>query len=169
MRAIVFFASLLAITACTAADQRRLVQIDGQTVNYGPVPAASASVPDGLTPLLFTFSQTERRRRNGVTDAEFAQEAARRGISVETLSISMADDPYIGPDGQMRVCTIRAIQRGLCRGPKPLSVAERVRIAERVLEGDPNCTWAGFDPAYNRQMSRSAGAAQYTLWLAAAC
>ncbi len=165
---ILLLAALL-IVGCGSSGKRNTVETGGQTINYGPVAGSSSLAPDGFTPLLFTFSQSERLRLNGATEADFQREADLRGISVQTAKLVFGNDPYFGPDGRMRSCIILAIEKGLCKGPRTLPISERVRLVQQIVNQDPNCSWRGFDPVFNRQMSIGAGAPSYTLWIAAAC
>jgi len=165
---ILLLAALLMI-GCGRSGERTTLEISGQKINYGQVSGSKSFAPNGLTPVLFTFSQTESIRVNGATEADFQKEAGLRGVSVEMVRSILGNDPYIGPDGRMRSCIILAIEKGLCKGPRALPISERVTLAKRALAQDADCSWRGFDPAFNRQMSSRAGASGYTLWIAAAC
>lgn len=86
------------ITSCSVSGNRRIVEMDGYKINYGPTRVKS-SAPAGRTPLLFTFTPGETHRLNGVTDAQFQKEAENSGLTVQTVKILYGEAPYIGKEG----------------------------------------------------------------------
>lgn len=166
---LIFLLTAIVLVGCGSSGKRQIVEINGQTINYGRVSDSRNLAPKGLTPLLFTFSESETRRLNGATEADFEREAKLRGMSVESVKRMLGNDPFFGADGRMRLCTIGAIQERLCKGSRALPLSERVKLAKQIVDRDPKCSWRGFDPLFNRRMSFSAGAEKYTLWIAAAC
>ncbi len=70
---------------------------------------------------------------------------------------------YKGPDGELRMCIIAAIQKGFCATSFRLSVVERAKLAERALAADSRCRWLGFDPTYHSMVARTLGAEDFTL------
>ena len=165
---LILFLSALILAGCGSSSERNIVELGGYKINYGPV-RSGPSAPDGLTPVLFMFGPSEKVRFNGATEADFQREADLRGMKVEHMKVALGNDPYRGPDGRLRSCIVFAIEKGLCKGPKPLPINTRVRFAKQIMDRDPNCSWKGFDPVFNRQMSFRAGASNSTLWIAAAC
>lgn len=145
-------------------------QIDGYSVSWGAISALKDRVPQGLTPLMFRYSSLGGAPSNGVTQQDWEREAQKWGMGVSDLkSTVFGGSAYKGPDGALRVCTISAIQRGLCGKKLGLSVARRVAYAERIITQSGQCRWVGFDPSYNARTARSLGAEDFSLHVAADC
>ena len=139
-------------------------------VKWGAFPQMQARVSKGLTPLFFSFSAMDPVDSNGVTQADWERRAARTGMSVSDLkAVVFGGSAYKGPDGELRVCTISAIQRGLCGKKLGLSVEQRAEIAKSIIDQSSVCRWVGFDPGYNRLTSYQLGAEEFTLHVAADC
>ena len=138
-------------------------------VSYDPVPALQGLTRPGLTPLLFRFTDTGPRSTNGVTDADWARAAQKAGMAVSDLRSSVyGGSAYKTATGDLAVCTMLAISRGLCAGPEILPVARRVALAEQALSGSA-CRWVGFDPAFNADQSRRMGADDFILVVQVDC
>ena len=140
------------------------------SVKWGAFRQMQSRVPKGLTPLFFSFNATGATDANGVTQADWERRAARSGMSVSDLkTVVFGGSAYKGPDGELRVCTISAIQRGLCGKKLGLSVEQRAEIAKSIINQSSVCRWVGFDPGYNRLTSYQLGAEDFTLHVAVDC
>ena len=138
------------------------------TVSFDPVPALQGQTRPGLTPLLFRFTDTGPRSTNGVTEADWALRAQRAGMAVSDLKSLYGGSAYKTASGDIAVCTMLAISKGLCAGPEIMPVARRAALAEQVLAGS-TCRWVGFDPAFNAVQSRMLGADDFILVVQAEC
>ena len=145
-------------------------QIGDFRVKWRTVDTYEDRVTEGLTPLVFIFSSNVPQPDNGVTEDDWIKEAARLGMSVEmTKSTIHGGSAYKGPDGNLRTCTISAIQRGLCGRKLGLSIDQRTSMAKTLLDSSDKCQWVGFDARYNALASVQAGAEQFTLHVPAKC
>ncbi len=168
-------ASALFLTSCgtTSGSSPKLggdAKIDNYSVRWSAVPALRNRVPQGQTPLIFQFSSLGPSSGNGVTEQDWEREAKKRGMSVgDVKSVLFGGSAYKGPDGELRVCTISAIQRGLCGQSLGLSIAERAAYAQRILAQNSKCRWTGFDPNYHALTAFNLGAEDFTLHVAAEC
>lgn len=124
---------------------------------------------DGLTPLMFMFAWASPADGSGVSEADWQREAALQGVDVYTVRTIMGPEVYNGKNGRLAICTIGAIDEGLCGHQLNLSVAQRAVMAQQALAAAPTCRWVGFDPAYNALVSNAAGAASHTLHVRADC
>lgn len=145
-------------------------QVDKFSVTWGAIPVFKDRVPKGTTPLIFTFTSLSPASNNGVTEQDWLRESEKTGMSVSDLkSVVYGGSAYKGPNGDLRVCTIHAIQQGFCGEKLGLSVAKRAEYARRALKQNSRCQWIGFDPSYNALASHMAGAETFTLHVAAKC
>ncbi|MCT4553540.1 MAG: hypothetical protein N4A53_02535 [Pelagimonas sp.] len=167
--------SLLAVSllwGCGVGDTRTVVNVGGEEVQYRPISVDQGTSSDGLTTLLFTFGAIDPTANyNGVTDADYEREAKRLGFTVQFLKhYHYGGNPYLGPKGDLRTCTILAQRKGLCRGPnKVKSLNDRIALAKQALEQDDKCRWTGFNPSFHHVMAYRAGAEEHTLWVKADC
>ena len=164
------------VAGCETSASRILSALGGETrygkydVKWDAIPALQNRVPDGLTPLIFIFSSTDPADSNGVTQADWERRAAQSGMTVSDLkNVVFGGEVYKGPDGELRVCTIAAIQKGLCGKKLGLSVGQRAKMAETILGQSTACRWVRFDPAYHRAAATNLGAQDFTLHVAADC
>ncbi|MBM1310567.1 hypothetical protein JQT66_10345 [Sulfitobacter mediterraneus] len=167
--------SALFLTNCgaTSGSSSKLggdAKVDNYSVRWSAVPALQNRVQQGQTPLVFQFSSLGPSSSNGVTEQDWEREAKKRGMGVSDVkSVLFGGSAYKGPDGELRVCTISAIQRGLCGKKLGLSIAKRAEYAQRILAQNGKCRWTGFDPNYHARTAFSLGAEDFTLHVAAEC
>ena len=124
---------------------------------------------DGLTPLMFMFAWASPAGGSRVTQADWQREATLQGVDVYTLRTIMGPEVYNTANGRLAICTIGAIDQGLCGHQLNLSVAQRAAMAQQALGAAQTCRWVGFDPAYNARVSNAAGAASHMLHVRADC
>lgn len=164
--------AMLVLAGCgssTSTTQRETAQFGPYLVRFIPIPALKERVPDGLTPLMFTFSWADPNTNTGITEADWEREAARAGLTVELLKRVHGEDFYKGPDGSLRKCTYFAKSKGLCGKPLGLSISQRSDLAKKLLARSTACNWVGFDQAYHTRAAYNLGAQDDTLHVAAAC
>lgn len=166
--------SLVALTGCETSSGSSTkysgeAQIGSFDVKWDRLPFAADRVPSGQTPLLFRFSALNPSAGNGVTEADWEQEAKRRGIAVHHLKAAIGSDAFKGANGNLQTCTILTIQRGLCGKKLGLSLSKRIQMAKTALAAQGKCKWTGFDPAYHGPLAYILGAEDYTLHIAAVC
>ncbi|MFY0596747.1 MAG: hypothetical protein JXQ85_09975 [Cognatishimia sp.] len=175
MKAILASLSALMLMACmssTGGDASKLkggATIDGFNVGWGAIPYLASSAPQGHTPLIFTFTSLTSSYGKGVTEADWERRAKKTGMAVSDLKNLMGESAYKGPDGELRVCTIHAIQRGLCGKKLGLSVQKRADLARRALALSDRCQWVDFNAAYHTQAAYRLGAVDETLHVTAVC
>ena len=124
---------------------------------------------DGLTPLMFMFAWASPAAGSGVTEADWQNEATRQGVDVFTLRTIMGPEVYKSGAGRLAICTIGAIDAGLCGRQLNLSVAQRAAMAQQALGASQSCRWVGFDPAYHAMVANAAGTASHMLHVRADC
>lgn len=170
-------ALLLLVAGCVAATSPGVTRSAGGTgrignyeVRWRSVPSLASQVPAGLTPLMFIYRSLQPAPANGVTERDWERAAAQHGMSVSDVKHAVfGGQAYKGPDGQLRVCTVYAIQKGLCGRRPGLSVSQRAAMAQRLLAAGGNCRWVGLDPRFNARIAGLNGAETFTLYLAADC
>ncbi len=163
------------LTACVSSTGNDVSRAGGEAtlggfnVRWSPIPALKSRVPTGHTPLIFTFTNLKPTYSKGVTEADWERRAQKTGMAVSDLKNFMGESAYKGPDGELRVCTYFAIQKGLCGKKLGLSVQKRAAMAQSVLAQSDRCQWIGFDPNYHRLNAHQLGAENATLHVAASC
>jgi hypothetical protein len=175
---IVSFACILALAACGGGAGRETdatprvggkIVIGDQHVNWGDVTERNSAAQDGLRHLISATTSTSTKHFNNLTYEEYVREAARRKESVMVLKQMLGEHADKAQDGTLRSCTYRAAELGRCTGWQFLRLEQRVALAREVLEKDGRCRWVGFDPAFNAEKSRMAGAGQATVHVHADC
>ncbi|UZD89753.1 hypothetical protein [Cognatishimia activa] len=175
MKAIILSVSALVLAACVSSPSgsvsklRGTANVEGYNVSWGALQKSIAKVPNGKTPLIFTFKSLTPTYSKGVTEADWERRAAQTGMAVSDVKTFLGESAYKGPDGELRVCTIHAIQRGLCGKKLGLSIQKRVDFAKRTLALSDRCEWVGFDTGYHSQTAYRFGAVDETLHVAAVC
>ena len=173
IKSLLFILPFLLFTACGGPNTFQDSKFNGkETVgDYSVVWGSFRNTkrPDGLTPLVFTFTYTNTNISSNVTEQDWQREAQRFGVSVATIKQILGKEAYKTPDGRLAGCTIVAIDKGDCGRKINLSTAQRTAIAQNILAKNSLCNWVGFDPAYHQKLAYQLGAESHMLHVRANC
>jgi len=176
LRVMVFapvFSLLMACSANQFSNGAKRINGGAEFGKYKVVWASLSALqdraPEGLTPLIFSFSSNDPAANNGVTQEDLQKAADELGMPVGDIDIVYGKTPYKTADGRLAACTFGAISKGLCGKKLRLSVEQRADMAEKALAQSNECAWVKFDPAYNAANSFQLGAVDFTLHVLASC
>ena len=172
MRRMILACLLVGLSQAALADVRASgrATLGGAPVTWSTANAKlarSMGVEAPLSLVMFTFSPMVTG--SSVSEEQWAKEAARQGTDVATIKMILGPDVHVTKEGNLAMCTMVAIDEGLCGKARSLTVAQRAAAAQSILEQSRRCRWVGFDEGLNAVASRAAGAEAFTLWVAADC
>ncbi len=145
-----FMACAIALVGCGSSAPDTPIIIGDYMVDQNTLPAFADRVPDGRTPLVFTFTPVDPDAASDVTLSEWQHHARVQGITVAHAKTIYGEHAYINSDGDVAACIRDAFLDGLCGPTSVLSIEQRITMVQSVLAADPRCHWAGFDPSYHR-------------------
>lgn len=164
----------ITVTGCATGGKKSDL-FTGQTVigefqvKWDYLPILKDKVAEKLTPLIFTYSSDAPKYNNGISNQDWINEAERLGTDVSTAKVIYGNDAYIGENGKFAICTIGAIQNGLCGKKLGLSIEQRADMAMQMLDESAVCDWIGFDNDHHTLHAYKFGASEFTLHVIANC